>query len=258
MKITILGSGGAYGTPVATNKYGNININNPRNIRTRSSLLLEDNGSKLLIDCGPDFRQHTISNNVENIDSVFVSHDHADHIMGIWELTNIASKNKSEIKIWSEKNILDIIKSRFPFVFREGFHEIGEGRITLNEIKLYEELKLNPINLSITPLKFIHKAINSYGFKYKNFVFTPDLNEIPEETEKYLYNLDLWILENNNLISKTNGHSHIEQNLERIQKYKPKQVILNHLSENIDYDEVSKMLPDNVKLAYDGMVIEDL
>lgn len=256
MKITILGSGGAYGTPVATNKYGNIDINNPKNIRTRPSLFLEDEGFELLIDCGPDFRQHTILNNIKNISSIFISHDHADHIISIWELTNIASKNKSEIKIWSEKNVLDTIKSRFPFIFKEGFHEIGKGRITLNEFKPYEEIKLSPLDMLITPLKFTHKAISSYGFKYKNIVFAPDLNEIPKETEKYLYNLDLWILENNNLNFKPNGHSHVEQNLERIKKYKPKQAILYHLSENIDYNEVSKMLPSNVKLAYDGMIIE--
>lgn len=257
MKITILGSGGAYGTPVALNRYGDIDIKNPKNLRTRSSLLLEENGSSLLIDCSPDFRQQTILNNIEDkekVSNIFISHDHADHIMGIWELTNIASKCKCEIKLWSEQSILETIKFRFPFIFKEGFHEIGEGRVSLNNFEVNKEQKVG--SFFITPLRFVHKAINSYGFKYKNFAFIPDLNEIPEETEKYLYNLDLWIIENNNLNLKTNGHSHVEQNLERIIKYKPKRAILNHLSENIDYEKVSKMLPDDVELAYDGMVIE--
>lgn len=256
MKITILGSGGAYGTPKALNRHGEIDINNKKNFRTRSSLFIEENNSSFLVDCGPDIRMQTLLNNIKDIDSIFISHDHADHIIGIWELTDIASKFKKEIKIYSEENVLNIIKSRFPFIFQEGFHEIGEGRITLNKFEPYKKFKLEPTNFELLPLTFIHKKINSYGFKYKNFVFTPDVSEIPEETEKYLYDLDLWIVENNNLIPKLNGHSHIELNLERIKKYKPKQVILNHLSENIDYDSVSKMLPDNVKLAYDGMVIE--
>ncbi|HSQ98233.1 MAG TPA: MBL fold metallo-hydrolase [Rickettsiales bacterium] len=256
MKITILGSGGAYGTPKALNRYGEINISDKKNFRTRSSLFFEDEGSNILIDCSPDFRMQTLQNNISKINTIFISHDHADHIIGIWELTDIASKTKSEIKIWGEKDTLNTIKLRFPFIFKDGFHEIGEGKITLNEFEPYKEKMLEFSNFSIIPLIFKHKVINSYGFKYKNFVFTPDLNEIPQETEKYLYNLDLWILENNNLISKLNGHSHIEQNLERIQKYKPKKVILNHLSENIDYEKVSKMLPDNVELAYDGMVFE--
>lgn len=254
MKLTILGSGAAYGTPKALNRYGDIDISNKKNTRTRSSLFLQDSNSSLLIDCSPDFRQQSLNNNINSISDIFISHAHADHIMGIWELTDIASKTKSEIKIWSMSEVLETIKSRFPFIFKEGFHEIGEGKVSLSEIKLYEEQSIN--NFKLVPLKFTHKAIDSYGFKYKNFVFTSDLNEIPEETEKYLYNLDLWIIENNNLISKLNGHSHVEQNLKRIEKYKPKRVILNHLSENIDYDKVSNMLPSGVELAFDGMIVE--
>lgn len=253
MKITILGSGGAYGTPKALNRYGDIDLNNRKNLRTRGSLFLEDGDFSLLIDCSPDFRNQTILNNIKSIKDIFVSHAHTDHIMGTWELTDIASKTHSEIRIWSEQEVLDTIKERFPFIFQDGFHEIGNGRITLNSIKIYESSLLNPL---LIPIEFEHKTIKSYGFKYKNFVFTPDFHNIPAESEKYLYDLDLWILENNNLEYKMNGHSHIEQNLERIKKYKPKIAILNHLSENIDYDKVSVKLPDNVKLAFDGMVVD--
>lgn len=256
MKITVLGSGGAYGTPKALNRYNNIvDLNNKKNLRTRSSLFIEDDGSSFMVDCGPDFRMQTLRNNITDINDIFISHAHTDHIMGIWELTDIASKLKKEINIYSEKEVLDTIKSRFPFIFEDGFHEIGVGRLTLHEITPYERFKMQHSGFELLPLIFTHKAINSYGFKYKNFVFTPDLNEIPVESKKYLYNLDLWIIENNNLVPKLNGHSHIEQNLERIKEYKPKKVILNHLSENIDYESVSKMLPENVELAYDGMII---
>lgn len=253
MKITILGSGGAYGTPKALNRYGDIDLNNKKNFRTRSSLLFEDGDFSLLIDCSPDFRIQTLLNNIKNVKDIFITHPHTDHIMGIWELTDIASKTHSEIKIWSEENVLEVIKSRFPFMFEENFHEIGDGIVSLNKIESYKTFSINNL---LTPIEFEHKYIKTFGFKYKNFVLTPDFHNIPEETEKYLYDLDLWILENNNLEAKKNGHSHIEQNLERIEKYKPKMAILNHLSENIDYDKVSKILPNNVKLAYDGMIIE--
>ena len=109
----------------------------------------------------------------------------------------------------------------------------------------------------IIPLKFIHGDLYSYGLKYKNVVISSDLEYIPPINNQYLENLDLWVMECNNIEYKDNGgHTFLEQVLERIKQFKPKKAILTHFSWQWDYETMSKKLPDNVIMAWDGMEVE--
>ena len=174
-------------------------------------MFLNDNeNGEFLIECSPDFRLQTINNNINDFENIFISHAHADRIMGLWELTKIAKINQKTIFVYSSKEILDTIKIRFPFMFTETFKEMGSGSVVLKEFIAKEKINPENTNISITPLHFMHKNENCNGFKYKNFVFTSDVESIPQETEEYLYNLDLWILECNNLEEKNNGHNYLK------------------------------------------------
>ena len=95
------------------------------------------------------------------------------------------------------------------------------------------------------------------GFRYKNFIFTPDLHEIPAENDPYLQNADLWLLECNDLeYDLRYGHTHLQQALDFIAKYKPKRAILTHIGAGMDYEKVSSILPSGVEVAWDGMGVE--
>lgn len=249
MKIKILGSGSADGIPSITNFWkDNLDKNNIKNIRFRSSFYLNDN-KNLLVECGPDIREQTIKHNLKDFNSIFISHGHMDHIAGIWELEQIIYLYKKQLTIYVNQQTTDIIKEKFPWIFDNDY-------ITIKTINSLE--KQNIDGFEIMPMNFKHgKRMISMGFRYKNFAFTPDLHEIPQENDEYLKNLDLWLLECNDLeYNEKFGHTYLQQALEFINKYKPKRAILNHLSDAIDYETISKKLPKNVELAYDGMKIE--
>lgn len=255
MKIKILGSGTADGYPRITNNYcDNINNSNKKNIRLRSSFYLQDNNDNLLVECGPDIRQQTIEYNIRDFNNVFISHGHSDHMIGIWELEEIIDIHKRNLKIYGNNETIKIIQERFPWMFNN--KETENGLIILKTIEALKNTKIG--NFELTPLNFKHgKYFTSTGFRYKDFLFSPDLHEIPAENDKYLQNASIWLLECNDLeYNPQYGHTHLQQALEFIKKYKPKRAILTHIGASIDHEQVSKTLPKNVEIAWDGMEIE--
>ena len=214
----------------------------------RYSLLLEDNNNQLLIDCSPDFRQQSIKHNLNSFNDVFYTHWHADHIFGTWELDEYTTFYKKHLNLWADKKTLKVLNDKFDYLLCD------KERFTLNEIKPFKNHKI--ANMDIIPLKCIHGDLYSYGLKYKNIAITSDLEYIPPINNKYLENLDLWIMECNNIEYKDNGgHTYLEQALERIKQFKPQKTILTHFSSHWDYETMSKKVPENVILAWDGMEI---
>ncbi|OPZ76245.1 MAG: Phosphoribosyl 1,2-cyclic phosphodiesterase [Alphaproteobacteria bacterium ADurb.Bin438] len=253
MKITILGSGAACGTPNACNILKtDIDLNNPKNVRMRSSAFFETDKGNFMVECGPDFRHQTCRFNVNNFENIFLSHQHFDHIGGIWELVRVSSNIGKEINIFGNEETIKEVETCFYYMFKQG----KEGFVKLNIIEPYKELKLPNTDISLMPLNFTHKDKEILGFKLDNMVYTPDFCEFNDETSKYLYDLDLWIFELTSLQDIKRGHNYLSQTFDLVDKYNPKKVVLNHLSEEIDFDKVSKMIPLNSKLAYDGMEIK--
>ena len=250
MKITFLGTGSAYGTPYCGNGWQNgVDKNNIKNNRLRYSLLLEDNNNQLLIDCSPDFRQQSIKHNLNSFNDVFYTHWHADHTFGTWELDEYTTFYKKHLNLWADKKTLKVLNDKFDYLLCD------KERFTLNEIKPFKNYKI--ANMDIIPLKCIHGDLYSYGLKYKNIAITSDLEYIPPINNKYLENLDLWIMECNDIEYKDNGgHTYLEQALERIKQFKPQKTILTHFSSHWDYEIMSKKVPENVILAWDGMEID--
>jgi len=254
MKLKLLGTGTADGYPRITNNFStNIDSSNLKNIRLRSSFYLQDGNDNLLVECGPDIRQQTIKYNIKDFNNVFISHGHTDHMIGIWELEEVVSLYKRNIKIYGNDETINIIKERFPWMFDN--KESDNGSIILKPIQPLHEIRIG--NFYILPMNFKHGKFTSTGFRYKDFVFTPDLHEIPTENDEYLQNADLWLLECNDLeYDERYGHTHLQQALNFIAKYQPKRSILTHIGATIDYDKVSSMLPSGAEVAWDGMEVE--
>jgi phosphoribosyl 1,2-cyclic phosphate phosphodiesterase len=249
MQIKILGCGPSTGVPMALAHWNNNNIdkNNPKNYRMRSSFFLQDGDKKLLVECGPEFREQTIKHNITHFDNVFISHKHKDHIDGIWELDQITKFVGKKTDIYCNKDTAENIKDKFDWLSTtsRNWGEIVE----VEPYKIYDDLFI---------LECLHGELETIGFRYKNFVFTPDLNVLPEKSRQYMKDADLWILQCNNITVNEyvlKYHTHLQQALDMIEELKPKRAILTHLTDEIDYESVSKILPKNAELAYDGMDI---
>ena len=265
MKVTILGSGATTGTPMIAEGWGKCDPENPRNYRLRSSILVKDGETDILVDTSPDIRQQLLAAEVSRLDAVLYTHAHADHAHGIDDLRAINRAMNAPIPAYSNKHTFSELKRRFDYVFEplaEGAETIYKPWLIEHEIALGETFRVN--QTEITAFDQDHGFSRTLGFKFSDkFAYSTDLTELPEESFKVLANgleesgrsLDLWII--GTLTSNPHPtHAHVDKALDWIARIKPKKAVLTHLSVGLDYAELSARLPDGVEVAYDGMVME--
>jgi len=249
MKITILGCGTSTGVPKIGGKWGVCDPKNPKNRRRRSSIFVEDRGSRILIDSSPDLREQCLDANISHIDGVLYTHDHADHTHGIDDLRAISHIMKRKLDAYADARTLALLKRRFDYIFtsKQGYPAILEGH----------QIDPSPFQIGavdIQPFELIHGNIRTLGFRLDKMAYCTDLNAIPEESEIHLKGLDLWIVDALRPAPHPT-HSHLEQTLAWIEKYQPKRAILTHMTWDMDYESLKKTLPKHVEPAYDGMVL---
>ena len=250
MKVTVLGCGTSTGVPKIGGKWGVCDPNNPKNRRRRSSIFIEDQDTKILIDTTPDLREQCLDAGISHIDGVLYTHDHADHTHGIDDLRAIKHIMKRRVEIYSNARTISVLRKRFDYIFegKEGYPDILNSNVIANEEFEVESLAVQPFDLA-------HGNSITLGFRLNKIAYTTDVNAIPDDSEKYLHGLDLWIVDT--LRPEPHPtHSHLEQTLGWIEKYKPKRALLTHMTWDLDYETLKKTLPENIEPAYDGMVIE--
>ncbi|GHU03986.1 metal-dependent hydrolase [Alphaproteobacteria bacterium] len=255
MKITILGCGAAGGVPMISVGWGRCDPKNPKNRRRRSSILIENEETILLIDSGPDLREQLIDAGVNRLDAVLYTHAHADHTHGIDDLREINRTIMGPIDIYGEKQCLDDIDRHFSYVF---------DPIDLKTTSLYKPwLRRHEISglfsvkgVEIRALEQDHGFSRSTGYRIGNFAYCTDVMEFSEESFGHLMGLDAWIVGCLRFPAHET-HAHIAKVLDWVERLRPKKTYLTHMGPGLDYDEmINRALPENVVPAYDGLVLE--
>ncbi len=249
MKITILGCGGSFGSPLAWNRTGNIDINNKRNFRTRSSVLIEINGTNLLIDTSPDLRYQLYKSKCTNIDSVLYTHIHADHTSGLPDMRSMSLINNKIIPAYMPNEMIEEMKISFKYIFSG-----HKSYVPFMEIKeIQSEFKINDIK--IETFKHNHGTIDAQTYKIGNFAYSTDLKKFYNNDLDRLKNLDLWIV---GLLREEPhpAHAGFEQIMEFIKYIKPKRTIFTHMTALLDEKNLKEKCPPNVIPGYDGMIID--
>ncbi len=253
MNILFLGTGTSTGVPSLCCTCSVCQSSHPKNKRLRSSVLLQNEGTNILIDTSTDLRQQCLTHQIRSIDHVLYTHHHADHVHGIDELRCFNYFNKMDIPCYGNKSTLEQIQKNFSYIFN-GVKPEGGGipQLTLNELN-GDDLFLG--GMCITPLDIIHGSLTITGYKVGKAAYITDCNGIPESTLEKIQGLDLLIL--NALGFKPHPtHFCLSQALEAIEMIRPGRAILTHINHQFDHEAVGKDLPENVSLAYDGLRIE--
>lgn len=253
MKVTILGSGSAYGTPMIFNSWGQVDPNNPKNKRLRASILIEDREKKIVVDAGPEFRLQINRNGVKNIDGVILTHAHYDHIGGISELPRASKILQRKINICASAETMRGVKESCGYLFN-GEENESAG---LNWITLPDCGEADVCGLKFDFFQVPHHHLKTTAFRYKNFAYITDWDGFSPKAAKKINGVDILLAEcNNGMSPECNGHSSWSEITERLNGLNIKKIVLGHLSARVDYDDFKARLPKNAEPAYDGMFFE--
>lgn len=253
MKLKFLGTGTSQGIPVIGSDHPVCKSNDPKDKRLRTSAILTtDAGNKILIDCGPDFRQQMLTNNETRLDAVLLTHEHNDHIIGLDDLRPLIFQNEKNMPIYCSTRVKEEITQRFPYAFSDNKYPGAPSF----DITIIEE-KISVLDIEIEPIEVMHGKLPILGFKIKNLAYITDANFISNEEKQKLKNLDVLII--NCLRKEKRHHSHyiLPEVLDLVQELQPKQTYFTHISHNLGFHhQVEKELPKGVFLAYDTLEIE--
>lgn len=253
MKITILGCGSSNGVPTATGEWGACNPQNPKNTRSRPSILIQVDDIKILVDTSPDFRSQAINAGITSLDAILFTHEHADHIMGIDDLRSIARKMGQQIDVFASGTVLNLLINKFSYLFLNNnnmddlYRPIYRPHAIIDQFKIKDSI--------VTPFKQDHGTCESLGYRIENFAYSTDVVRLTDGSLETLQGLDCWVVDCLRKHPAHPTHAHWDVAKKWIDRIKPKRVILTHMNFETDYDEFLNFLPDGVEPAYDGLVI---
>ncbi|HBG69275.1 MAG: MBL fold metallo-hydrolase [Bacteroidetes bacterium GWF2_43_63] len=251
-KITFLGTGTSTGVPVLTCECEVCCSENPRDKRLRTAAYVEYNGLRLIIDCGPDFRQQLLNNNIRDFDAVLITHGHRDHIAGLDDIRAFNYIRGKTIDIYADAATIESIKTEFPYIFNPGDY-LGAPKINLTVVDN------SPFEINgqvIIPIPVIHGETPILGFRLGNMVYVTDASCISDASMNIMKGADILVL--NALRKKKHAtHFSLDEALEHAAKLDAKSVYLTHISHFLGlHQDVQRILPDNIFLAYDGLTVD--
>ncbi|MEX0589911.1 MAG: MBL fold metallo-hydrolase [Xanthobacteraceae bacterium] len=259
--FTILGCGSSAGVPRVAQGWGACDPSNPKNRRSRCSLLVEriegDRRTTVLVDTSPDLRAQMLGAGVTKIDGVLYTHDHADHTHGVDDLRPFFIHHRRRVDVYLDAQTSAVMRSRFGYCFASP--ESGEYPPILEEHRIgaNEPVTIEGEGGAITALPFTqkHGSGSTLGFRFGGLAYSCDVSGLPEQSLALLRDLDVWILDALRYRPHP-GHFSVEESLAWIERVRPHHAVLTNLHNDLDYATLRRALPSAVAPAFDGMKIE--
>ncbi|MGB6751150.1 MAG: MBL fold metallo-hydrolase [Xanthobacteraceae bacterium] len=260
LKITILGCGSSGGVPRPALGWGDCDPANPKNRRRRTSILVERPGergvTRVLVDTSPDLREQLLDAEVDWVDGVLYTHDHADHTHGIDDLRALFMKHRRRVDVYLDAATSASLNHKFGYCFTAPPGSDYPPIVTERRLVAGEPITIAGEGGPVTALPVLqeHGDMASLGFRFGNFAYSVDLNTVPPQSVSALVDLDVWVLD---ALRYRPHPSHLSllDALGWIERLKPRRAVLTNLHADLDYEVLRGKLPPNVVPAFDGMMI---
>lgn len=252
MTVTFLGTGTSQGVPIICCECDVCKSTNPKDNRLRSSILIESEIAKVVIDSGPDFRQQLLRRNLKSLDAVVFTHEHKDHIAGLDEVKAFNYFNKMRMPVYATERVQSALKREFAYIFSDdkypGIPEVDLFTITDEPIIIKD--------ITLLPIDVVHFKMPVKAYRINNFTYITDANYISDSEKEKIKGSEIIVV---NALRREPHLSHFTFNeaINLMEELKPKKAYFTHISHQLGmHNDVSKELPPFIELAYDGLQIE--
>lgn len=262
LEVTILGCGSSGGVPRADGAWGDCDPDNPKNFRTRCSLLVRRRGegaeaeTTALIDASPELRIQTARAGVKRLDAVLLTHDHADQVHGLDDVRAFYLRQQARIPCWMDEATWRTMERRFGYIFEgEGGYPAICDRQALPAHGSDWQVEGPSGAIPIRTFDQDHGGVRSVGYRFGGVAYSSDVVGLDEAAFAALEGLDVWIVDA--LRHRPHPtHAHLERTLEWIERARPRRAILTNMHIDMDYAALEKALPPGVEPAHDGLRFE--
>lgn len=250
MKIKFLGTGTSHGVPVVGCNCATCTSNDPKNTRYRTSILVTDSDTSILVDMSPEFRLRALEYKIPKVEAILFTHAHSDHCSGLDDIRRYNEMQKQFIPVYGNNETLADLKKRFYYIFDPGVSLAGKPNLKLEELLDYQFFQIGNINIQNLPV--LHGKLKVSAFRFHNIAYITDVSSIPEETYNNLKDLDLLVLDALR-IDPHPTHFTLDQALAAAKRINAKKTYFTHMSHALEHNATEKILPENMFLAYDGL-----
>jgi phosphoribosyl 1,2-cyclic phosphate phosphodiesterase len=247
-----LGTGTSVGVPMIGCHCPVCTSTDPRNHRYRCSVLITTPRGNILIDTTPELRLQLLREQIGIVHAVLYTHYHADHVFGLDDLRPIPKYLNGPVPLYCTAETERKIRQSFAYAFQMDSLVAAASYLPNLTVERITEAPFTVLGEKVTPIPLIHAQFEVFGFRIDRVAYCTDVNQIPRESWPLLEDLDVLVLDALRLKPHI-AHFSLAEALEVIDRVAPRQAYLTHMAHDIDHEAVSRQLPPNVALAYDGL-----
>jgi phosphoribosyl 1,2-cyclic phosphate phosphodiesterase len=253
--LTFLGTGTSMGVPtlgcgcavcVDSRRTGSANR------RTRPSVLLAYNDRNVLIDTGQDFHAQAIREGIERLDAVLYTHGHADHVLGMDDLRPLTFGHREDLPLYADDATADVLERVFEYTFRKKDRYPTSARVAMNRVGAEPGTAIDLFGARFVRVPVTHGRETIAGYRFGAAAYLTDMSDIPAESLPLLEGLDILILDALRREPHP-SHSHLANSIALVNRIAPRRAFFTHISHDLDHDAVNASLPENIRLAHDGL-----